>query len=130
MTEVATEANQAAAIPPPPMGPDDYEFWDDSTQTYYERQPDGTVSARPYNEAEVAEVQSKLGLESLHREANDAIEYLDQRIDLSLAFLALPAPSAEETAEQIKVLSDLSAYSAGTLKRLIKVLSVVLNMPI
>ncbi|WP_327175497.1 hypothetical protein OG599_09365 [Streptomyces sp. NBC_01335] len=130
MTEIAAEKDHAATEPPSGMGPDDYEFWDDATQTYYERQADGTVSTRPYNEAEVAEVQSKLGLESLHREANDAIEYLDRRIDLSLAFLALPAPTAEETAEQIKVLSDLSAYSAGTLKRLIKVLSVVLNMPI
>lgn len=130
MSEVATEMNPAAGALPPAMGPDVYEFWDDATQTYYERQSDGTVSTRPYNEAEVTEVQSTLGLESLHREANDAIEYLDQRIDLSLAFLALPAPTAEQTAEQIKVLSDLSAYSAGTLKRLIKVLSVVLNMPI
>ncbi len=38
-------------------------------------------------------------------------------------------PTAEETAAQIKNLSDLAAYS-GTLKRVVKVLSVLTNRPI
>ncbi|WP_143065893.1 hypothetical protein [Streptomyces sp. CC53] len=75
------------------MAPEDYEFWDDSTQTYYERQPDGTVAARPYTEAEAAQYEDELALDSLHAEAATAIHYLDERIDLCLAYLALPHPN-------------------------------------
>ncbi|MEU3265147.1 hypothetical protein [Streptomyces bacillaris] len=116
--------------PPTGMGAEDYEFWDDDTLTFYERRADGTVIARPYSETEVTQHQDELALDSLHSEAGVAIDYLDERIDLSLAYLALPAPTAEETAAQVRVLSDLSAYNAGTLKRLIKVLAVMLNKPI
>ncbi|RPF45773.1 hypothetical protein EDD96_2337 [Streptomyces sp. Ag109_G2-6] len=116
--------------PPAGMGPEEYEFWDDTTLTYYERQDDGTVISRPYNENEVAQYQARAALDSLQQEAATAIGYLSDRIDLSLAFLALTEPTAEETAAQIKVLSDLAAYSAGTLKRVIKVLSVLLNRPV
>ncbi|NUK43188.1 hypothetical protein HRW13_20465 [Streptomyces lunaelactis] len=112
------------------MGPEDYEFWDDATLTYYERRADGTVIARPFTETEIAQHQDELALDSLHSEAAFAIGYLDERIDLSLAYLALPAPTGEETAAQIRVLSELAAYSAGTLKRLIKVLAVMLNKPV
>jgi hypothetical protein len=115
---------------PAGMAPEEYEFWDDATLTYYERRADGTVVARPYTEAEVGQHQDELALDSLHGEAAFAIGYLDTRINLSLAFLALPEPTSEQTAAQIKVLSDLAAYSAGTLKRLIKVLSVMLNKPV
>ncbi|MGA5019218.1 hypothetical protein ACPCAA_17600 [Streptomyces griseoincarnatus] len=115
---------------PAGMREDDYEFWDDSTQTYYERQPDGAITARPYNENETTQLQDELALDSLHAEATYAIGYLDERIDLSLAYLALPEPTPEETAAQIRVMADLAAYNAGTLKRLIKVLSVMLNKPI
>ncbi|WP_217507019.1 hypothetical protein [Streptomyces lunaelactis] len=116
--------------PPAGMGPEDYEFWDDATLTYYERRADGTVIARPFTETEIAQHQDELALDSLHSEAAFAIGYLDERIDLSLAYLALPAPTGEETAAQIRVLSELAAYSAGTLKRLIKVLAVMLNKPV
>ncbi|MGW0705058.1 hypothetical protein ACWD4G_03620 [Streptomyces sp. NPDC002643] len=116
--------------PPAGMSPEDYEFWDDASLTYYERRADGTVIARPYTEGEVSQHQDELALDGLHAEATFAIDYLDERIDLSLAYLALPAPTGEETAAQIRVLSDLAAYSAGTLKRLIKVLSVMLNKPV
>ncbi|MGW7459741.1 hypothetical protein [Streptomyces sp. NPDC054797] len=108
------------------MAEENYEFWDDATLTYYERRADGTVTARPYSEAEVAQ-PDELALDSLHAEAAFALDYLDERIDLSLEFLALPEPTGEQTAAQVKVLSDLSAYSAGTFKRLIKVLSVMLS---
>ncbi|GGP31475.1 hypothetical protein GCM10018980_65830 [Streptomyces capoamus] len=40
---------------PAGMGPEEYEFWDDATLTYYERQDDGTVISRPYNENEGAQ---------------------------------------------------------------------------
>ncbi|MFD3560871.1 hypothetical protein ACFWVU_14495 [Streptomyces sp. NPDC058686] len=115
---------------PPGMGPGDFEFWDDTSRTYYERQPDGALTTRPYSEEEVQQIEDESALDSLHEEALAAIDYLDNRIDLSLAYFALETPSAEETAAQIKNLSDLAAYSAGTLKRVIKVLSVLTNRPI
>ncbi|MGW3336238.1 hypothetical protein ACWDCL_01990 [Streptomyces sp. NPDC001009] len=115
---------------PPGMTEEMFEFWDDATQTYYERQADGSVFSRPYNETEAAKYQAQVGLDALQAEAKAAITYLDERIDLSLLFLALPEPTAEETAAQIAVLSDLSAYSAGAVKRIIKALSVLMNRPI
>ncbi|WP_282703781.1 hypothetical protein [Streptomyces sp. CC219B] len=115
---------------PAGMAPEDYEFWDDSTRTYYERQADGTITARPYTEAEVTQYENELALDSLHAEAATAIQYLDERIDLCLAYLTLTAPTREQTDTQTRVLADLAAYSAGTLKRLIKVLAVMLNKPV
>ncbi|MGP3686273.1 hypothetical protein ACTVZO_16460 [Streptomyces sp. IBSNAI002] len=56
----------AAVEPPPGMGPNDYEFWDVRTRTYYERQEDGTVVSRPYNEDEnrqADEAQNRTALE-------------------------------------------------------------------
>lgn len=128
--EPPVEEPQPSVEPPAGMGPEDYEFWDEASLTYYERRADGTVIARPFTEKEVGQHQDELALDSLHTEAASAIQYLDERIDLSLAYLTLPTPTSEETAAQIRVLSDLSAYSAGTLKRLIKVLAVMLNKPI
>ncbi|MFI1655590.1 hypothetical protein ACH4ZU_11885 [Streptomyces sp. NPDC020472] len=128
--EPPVEEPQPSVEPPAGMGPEEFEFWDDSTLIFYERQADGTVTSRPYSELELTQRQDELALDSLHAEAGFAIDYLDERIDLSLAYLALAAPTSEETAAQMKVLSDLSAYSAGTLKRLIKVLAVMLNKPI
>jgi hypothetical protein len=128
--EPPVEEPQPSVEPPAGMSPEDFEFWDEATLTYYERQADGTVTARPFTEKEVGERQDELALDSLHSEAAFAIGYLDERIDLCLAYLALPAPTGEETAAQVKALSDLSAYSAGTLKRLIKVLAVMLNKPV
>ncbi|SNS51095.1 hypothetical protein [Actinacidiphila glaucinigra] len=106
------------------------EYWDDATQTYYERLSDGTVMSRPYSEGEMAALAARQGLDALQAEALAALTYMDERIDLCLAFLAKPAPTPEETAAQIAVLSDLSAYTAGATKRLIKVFSVMLNRPI
>ncbi|MFJ3974920.1 hypothetical protein [Streptomyces sp. NPDC090021] len=127
--EPPVEQPQPSVEPPADMGPEVFEFWDNSTLTYYERQADGAVTSRPFTEREVTDYQDELALDSLHAEAASAIEYLDERIDLCLAYLTLPAPTGEETAAQIKVLADLAAYSAGTLKRLIKVLAVMLNKP-
>ncbi|MGW0895901.1 hypothetical protein ACWD0G_02720 [Streptomyces goshikiensis] len=127
MSETLPEEPSA---PPAGMNPEDFEFWDNATLTFYERRVDGTVVARPYSGAEVARREEELALDSLHGEAGFAISYLDERIDLSLAYLALPSPTGEETAAQVRVLADLSAYSAGTLKRLIRVLAVMLNKPI
>ncbi|WP_412076921.1 hypothetical protein ACLF6K_17595 [Streptomyces xanthophaeus] len=128
--EPPAEQPQPSVDAPVGMNPEDFEFWDDATLTFFERLADGTVTARPYSANEVAQHREELALDGLYAEAGFAIDYLDKRIDLSLAYLALPAPTDAETAAQIRVLSDLSAYSAGTLKRLIKVLAVMLNKPI
>ncbi|MFF7254763.1 hypothetical protein [Streptomyces microflavus] len=128
MSEALPE--QPAVEVPTGMGPDEFEFWDDANRTYYERQPDGSLTARPFNDEEVQQIEDESALDALHEEALAAIDYLDDRIDLSLAYFALEAPSPEQTTAQIKNLSDLSAYSGGTLKRVIKVLSVLTNRPI
>jgi hypothetical protein len=103
------------------------EFWDDTTLTYYWR--NGPVFSRPYNEDELASRDKRMALDGLRAQAEEAITYLDHRIDLSLTYFATPSPTAEETATQIKVLSDLAAYSAGTLKRLIVVLGELTGRP-
>ncbi|MFF4244276.1 hypothetical protein ACFYY2_07350 [Streptomyces sp. NPDC001822] len=51
--------------PPPGMGPEDIEYWDDATRTYYERQGDGTVISRPYNENENRKLDEQLNLAEL-----------------------------------------------------------------
>ncbi|AFV51364.1 hypothetical protein FDG66_gp44 [Streptomyces phage phiCAM] len=112
------------------MSPEAMEFWDDTTLTYYERSSEGLVYSRPYTENELARYGKERQLDALGMEAKAAIGYLDERIDLSLAYLALPSPSPEETAAQIKVLSDLAAYNAGTLKRIPFVLGDVVGRPV
>jgi uncharacterized protein with von Willebrand factor type A (vWA) domain len=112
------------------MTEDNREFWDNDRGLYFWRNPDdGQVYSRPFNDDENAGVAKRRALDGLRIQAEAAIPYLDERIDLSLAYLANPAPTAEETAAQIKVLSDLSAYSAGTLKRLIVVLGELTGRP-
>ncbi|WJN63377.1 hypothetical protein [Streptomyces phage phiScoe55] len=115
--------------PPAGMTEDKIEFWDDSTLTYYERNSDGLVYARPYTENELARYTKERQLDALGAEAKVAIGYLDARIDLSLAYLALSSPTPEETAAQIRLLSDLAAYNAGTLKRILFVLGEVVGRP-
>jgi hypothetical protein len=107
------------------------EFYDDVNLMYYWRNPDdGQTYSRPYDESEAAGVTKRQALDGLRIQAEAAIPYLDERIDLSLAYFANPAPTAEETAAQIMVLSDLAAYSAGTLKRLIVVLGELTGRPV
>ncbi|MGW8743580.1 hypothetical protein [Streptomyces sp. NPDC055794] len=130
MSENPVEQPSVEVPTPTGMGPGEFEFWDDESRTYYERQPDGTLAARPFNDEEVQQIEDESALDSLHEEALAAIDYLDSRIDRSLAYFAMETPSPEQTAAQIKNLSDLAAYSGGTLKRVIKVLSVLTNRPI
>jgi hypothetical protein len=106
------------------------EFWDDTTRTYYQRAGVGVVYSRPYTENELARYVKERQLDALGAAAVEAIPYLDERIDLSLAYLANPSPSSEETAAQIRVLSDLAAYNAGTLKRMIMVLGELTGRPV
>ncbi|ATI18988.1 hypothetical protein KGG85_gp48 [Streptomyces phage Tefunt] len=118
----------------PPAAMQDYnkEFWDDERLLYFWRDAgqDGAVYSRPYNEEELAGIAKRQALDGLRVQAEAAIPYLDERIDASLTYLANPAPTAEQTATQIKVLADLAAYSAGTLKRVIVVLGELTGRPV
>lgn len=127
MSETAPEPIEGVE---PPAGMSEFhkEFWDDTTLTYYWR--NGPVFSRPYNEDELASRDKRMALDGLRAQAEEAITYLDHRIDLSLTYFATPSPTTEETATQIKVLSDLAAYSAGTLKRLIVVLGELTGRPL
>lgn len=120
--------------PPADMASDDFDYYDDERDLYFWRDQrpdsDGLLYSRPYTEDELAGKAKRLQLDGLRAQAEEAIPYLDERIDLSLAYFANPAPTAEETAAQIKVLSDLAAYSAGTLKRLIVVLGELTGRPV
>ncbi|MFF3249766.1 hypothetical protein ACFYWP_01880 [Actinacidiphila glaucinigra] len=117
----------------PPAGMQDFnmEFWDDASLTYFWRDPiDGSLNSRPYSEGELAGIEKQAQLDDLRGQAIDAIPYLDERIDLSLAYAANPAPTAEEMAAQVQVLSDLAAYSAGAIKRMIVVLGELTSRPV
>ncbi|MEX1655484.1 hypothetical protein ABZ960_20245 [Streptomyces pseudovenezuelae] len=136
MSETTPEAPVEELAPEPispPAGMTDayQEFWDDERMLYFWRNlDDGLIYSRPYAEDELAGVQRRLQLDGLHDQASGAIDYLDARIGLSLAYLANSAPTAEQMAAQVKVLSDLAAYSAGTLKRLILVLGELTGRPV
>ncbi|MET8111149.1 hypothetical protein [Streptomyces prasinus] len=120
--------------PPEGMAEDQFDFYDDARELYFWRDegfPDAQViHSRPYTAEEVADKAKRAQLDDLRVQAEEAIGYLDERIDLSLAYFETPEPTAEEMAAQVKVLSDLAAYSAGTLKRVIVVLGELTGRPV
>ncbi|WP_406192258.1 hypothetical protein OH733_05600 [Streptomyces griseus] len=121
-------------VPPAEMADGRFDFFDDERELYFWRgqgsSSDGLIFHRPYTEAELVDKAKRVYLDDLRAEADEALPYLDERIDVSLAYLAKEAPTLEETAAQIKLLSDLAAYSAGTLKRLIVVLGELTGRPV
>lgn len=119
-----------AVQPPAGMPEGAMEYWDDSTRTYYERDAEGVVYARPYTENELARYVKERQLDALGAAAKEAIPYLDERIDRCLDYLSLASPSSEETTEVVKVLADLASYNAGTLKRIIIVLGELTGRPV
>ncbi|QAY17727.1 hypothetical protein KGG99_gp46 [Streptomyces phage Werner] len=107
------------------------EFYDDVARVYYWfNEEDRLVYSRPYTQTEVAGMGVRGQLDLLRAQADEAMVYLDERIDISLLYLENLDPTPEQIAEQVKVLSDLAAYSAGTLKRLILVLGSLVNRPV
>ncbi|WMI34565.1 hypothetical protein SEA_DEXERS_45 [Streptomyces phage Dexers] len=125
-----SELGLEPVIPPAGMGEDRIEFWDDETLTYYERNAEGLVFSRPYTENELASYQKERQLDQLGEEAKVAVDYLDDRLVKALAYTQIPSPSPEETHAAILNLSDLAAYSAGTLKRVLVVLGELTGRPI
>ncbi|WMI33367.1 hypothetical protein SEA_PROVOLONE_47 [Streptomyces phage Provolone] len=116
--------------PPEGMREDMIEFWVDETQTYYERNSDGLVFSRPYTENELARYQKERQLDQLGEEAKVAVDYLDDRLVKALAYTQIPSPSPEQTHAALLNLSDLAAYSAGTLKRVLVVLGELTGRPV
>jgi hypothetical protein len=106
------------------------EFWDDTTQTYYERNSEHLVYARPYTENELARYAKERQLDQLGVEAKTAVSYLDDRLVKALTYTQIPSPSPEQTQAAILNLCDLAAYSAGTLKRVLVVLGDVVGRPV
>ncbi|AFU62101.1 hypothetical protein D854_gp41 [Streptomyces phage R4] len=121
--------------PPESMADGRFDFYDDARELYFWRDEgsnsDGLVFYRSYTEAERADKAKRLQLDGLRAQADEAIPYLDERIDICLAYVERLEPaSLEELAAQLKVVSDLAAYSAGTLKRLIVVLGELTGRPV
>lgn len=120
--------------PPPEMADGRFDHYDDERELYFWRDErsdsSNVIYSRPYTAEEVAGKAKRLQLDALRAQAEDAILYLDERIDLCLAYFDKPVPTAEETAAQVKVLADLAAYSAGTLKRVIVVLGELTGRPV
>ncbi|AKY03801.1 hypothetical protein AVT29_gp46 [Streptomyces phage Amela] len=131
MSEVPPDMPVHVPVTPPAgMREDLIEFWDDATLTYYERASDGLVYSRPYTENELASYGKQRQLDMLGAAAKEAVPYLDDRLVKCLGYLELPSPTPEETAEVIRTLCDLAAYSAGTLKRVIVVLGELTGRPV
>ncbi|ATE85151.1 hypothetical protein SEA_GOBY_46 [Streptomyces phage Goby] len=116
---------------PSPIPAGQTDFYDDASQVYYWfNQDDGQVYSRPYSVKEIEGTYVRQALNGLHSQADEAMVYLDERIDKSLLYLENLEPTPEQLYEQVKVLSDLAAYSAGTLKRLIVVLGELTKRPV
>jgi hypothetical protein len=111
-----------------------FDCYDDERELYFWRDErigyEDVVYSRPYTDEERADKVKRLQLDGLRAEAEAAIPYLDERIDASLAYLENFNPTPEAMAEQVRVLSDLAAYSAGTLKRVIVVLGELTGRPV
>ncbi|QDK03216.1 hypothetical protein SEA_TUANPN_45 [Streptomyces phage TuanPN] len=124
-----SETTPEQPVNPIPAGQND--FYDDLARIYYWfNEEDRMVYSRPYTQVEVAGMGIRGQLDALRAQADEAMVYLDDRIDTSLLYLENLDPTPEQIAEQVKVLSDLSAYSAGTLKRLILVIGEIVKRPV
>ncbi|QOV06172.1 hypothetical protein KGG72_gp42 [Streptomyces phage Salutena] len=120
--------------PPAEMADGRFDHYDDERELYFWRDEradsKGVIYSRPYTAEEVAGKAKRAQLDGLRVEAEGAIPYLDERIDVALAYLEIPEPTSEEMAAQLKNLADLAAYSAGTLKRVIVVLGELTGRPV
>lgn len=120
--------------PPEGMTEGQFDFYDDERELYFWRDErtggEGAILSRPYSAEELVDKAKRVQLDRLRAQADEAIPYLDERLDVCLAYLEIPEPTFEELGTQLKVVSDLAAYSAGTLKRLIVVLGELTGRPV
>ncbi|KUP96404.1 hypothetical protein [Thermobifida cellulosilytica] len=107
---------------PAGMGPEDYEFWDDATRTYYERQDDGAIIARPYNGAENQQADAAANRALLIERLKGMTLLLPGDMSSNNTYTALSGISEEELRAQVGALtaqSNRQADMLATVTRLI-----------
>ncbi|MFI6275911.1 hypothetical protein [Streptomyces sp. NPDC050988] len=114
MSETSPEG-PVSVEPPPGMGPNGYEYWDVETRTYYERQDDGTVITRPYNEAENQQANAAANRAVLVDCIKGMTVLLSGDIASNKAFAALPDLTSDEGRAQVDALTAQSNRQAEML---------------
>lgn len=117
MSENPTEG-PVAVEPPPGMGPNDYEFWDDQTRTYYERQEDGSVVSRPYNEDENRQTDETQNRTALEITVTGLSLLLAGDISTNDSYLTLALDTEAEVKDQVNKLTAQSTSQAEMLSAL------------
>ncbi|MBT2544536.1 hypothetical protein J7E99_28510 [Streptomyces sp. ISL-44] len=107
-----------AVEPPPGMGPNDYEFWDDQTRTYYERQEDGSVVSRPYNEDENRQTDETQNRTALEITVTGLSLLLAGDISTNDSYLTLALDTEAEVKDQVDKLTAQSTSQAEMLSAL------------
>jgi hypothetical protein len=97
------------------MGPNDYEYWDVEARTYYERQDDGTVITRPYNEAENQQADAAANRAVLVDRIKGMTVLLSGDIASNNTFATLPDLTDEGERAQVDALTAQSNRQAEML---------------
>ncbi|MFJ9158658.1 hypothetical protein ACIRPS_17865 [Streptomyces griseoviridis] len=108
------------------MPEDAIEYWDVTTRTYYERQEDGTVLSRPYNEAENTQADARTNRAVLVErilaacrvvagDASDNAAYLDAGEPSTAALLGQVAALTRQSNRQGEELAALARLVLGRL---------------
>ncbi|MCY0947170.1 hypothetical protein [Streptomyces antarcticus] len=121
MSEYPT-GGPVAVEPPPGMGPNDYEFWDDQTRTYYERQEDGSVVSRPYNEDENRQIDETQNRTALEITVTGLSLLLAGDISTNDSYLTLALDTEAEVKDQVNKLTAQSTSQAEMLSALARLI--------
>jgi len=114
VTEALPE-EPAIVDPPAEMSTEDYEFWDDATRTYYERRDGGTVSVRPYNDAENRQADAAANRAVLVERIKGMSLLLASDIAANNAITTLTCLTEEEARAQLDALTAQSNRQAEML---------------
>lgn len=90
------------------------EFWDEATRTYYERQEDGELTSRPFNEAETRKADEAANYAYLQGKVVGLSAAVAADIPVNGAFLAL-AEGSEAYRDQVDELTAQSTRQAQML---------------
>lgn len=104
------------------MPEDAIEYWDVTTRTYYERQEDGAVLSRPYNEAENAQADARANRAILIEDFKESTLLLSADNASNTAFSALNEISDDELKAQINALTVQSSRQADVLAAMVRFL--------
>ncbi|NEA50481.1 hypothetical protein [Streptomyces sp. SID10815] len=105
-----------------PMPADSIEYWDAATRTYYERQEDGAVISRPYNDEENAQADAKANRAVLVDQLLVACRAGTTDSEANDAFLADAGSSAESVLAQVAALTRQSNRHSEELAYLARLL--------